>query len=907
MTTFIRTWKRVTLFQKQELHQNLSRKNVSISAFGNQILACNTSGRVSLYNSSLEVQQIIDLEHEIAIQQILWIDNERFLLFYNFGEQDGPSFLVIYAFSCSQEEPSSEKGFSLVSTNKFIVDEQPHPIVAVTESLSERYLACGFGGLVLILYGTPFRDRGLRISNSFKLAEPITSLVYQKFEVLILYVSTTNKTYSIKGKNITTLDTLGTSINCSSSYNEENISSLTTTSPSFICSRSDGLTFYFPKQDKVCFTFPGEKHFLTTQGPILALHYSPMVTDSSIAVLPNSRKGLSSSNSLSRIERGRLATPLSRLLLIDFPRKLIVWEGFLSDPSAEILSLDEGFLILMSDNSVLKLKRIDLNEEISLLSQKTMYDLAISLTRQKNLDLSFLQNLMIEYARFLFRKGDYSLSMDWYIKAITSVNIPVVCLDFLKAERLDQLVRFIEALMQNQMANSDHKLLLLSCYVETKNLKGINRLIDTGGFAFDQAFDICHRSGLLEEAKHLGIRFNNYERVIDVLLEEKKYSETLDYMYEVVPSRLFPLLLRFGRVLLSNLPTETTDLFISFYSNNHKSKQYLRSKSQTKYEKSLRQTYLSLLPYANATPFGITSTVTDLNTEKTEEKTDREEDQADETYVAPNPQTCFHIFLNHNSELIRFLEAILSYVSGEYKTHINTCLFEAYIRESHSSNDEEAQGFWKEKANLLLKNSEKHLDLNATFLISQILGFDDGVRFVQGKSGQTLDIFRSFCKQNDVSSAMEMVRAHGEDQSELYIMMLNYFASTDELESWLKELKEVAEYIINHRLISPTQLAEILGKSDVVSLGMIEEAVESAVNRFESQISEKRKGIQIGKSEILELSNELSNLRTTAFVVQESKCSACNTDLELPMVHFRCRHSYHLRCIEDECIRCQWL
>ncbi|WBW73095.1 HOPs/CORVET complex ubiquitin protein ligase E3 subunit Vps11 [Schizosaccharomyces osmophilus] len=905
MTTFIRSWKRVTLFQKHELPQKLGRTNVSIASFGNQILACNTSGRVTLYDSSLGVKQVIDLEHEVAIQQILWIDNDRFLLFYNFGEQDGPSFLVIYAFSCSQEDPSLEKKFSLVSANRFIVDEQPHPIVAVSESLSDRYLACGFGGHVLAFYGTPFRERGLRISNNFKLSEPITSLAFHKSEDLILYVSTTNKTYSIKGKNITTLDTLGTSINCSSGYNEQNISSLTTTSPSFICSRSDGLTFYFPSQDKVCFTFPGEKHFLATQGPILALHYSP--TDPSATGLPNSRKSMPSSNSFSRLEGDRLTTPLSRLLLIDLPRKLIVWEGFLRDHSAQILSIDEGFLILTSVNSFLKLKRIDLNDEISLLSKKTMYDLAISLSRQKNMDSYFLQSLMIEYARFLFRKGDYSLSMDWYIKSIRSVNIPVVCLEFLKAERLDQLIRFIEALMQNDLANSDLKLLLLSCHVETKNLKGINRLIDTGGFAFNQAFDICHRSGFLEEAKHLGIRFNNHERVIDVLLEEKKYSENLDYMYEIAPSRLLPLLLRFGRVLLSNLPKETTDLFISFYSNNHKSKQSMRSKAQTKYEKSLRQTYLSLLPYANATPFGISSMSADHNSETTEERADSEEPQVDESYIAPNPQTCFHIFLNHNSELIRFLEAILPHVSEEYKTHINTCLFEAYIRESHSSQDENAQGFWKKKANLLLKDSEKHLDLNATFLISQILEFDDGVRFVQGKSGQTLDIFRSFCKHDDVSRAMEMVRAQGEDQSELYIMMLNYFASTNQLEPWSKEVKEVTEYIINHQLISPTQLAEILGKSDAVTLGMIEEAVENAAYRFESQISEKKKGIEIGKSEILELNKELSNLRTTAFVVQESKCSACNTDLELPMVHFRCRHSYHLRCIEDECIRCQWL
>ena len=50
----------------------------------------------------------------------------------------------------------------------------------------------------------------------------------------------------------------------------------------------------------------------------------------------------------------------------------------------------------------------------------------------------------------------------------------------------------------------------------------------------------------------------------------------------------------------------------------------------------------------------------------------------------------------------------------------------------------------------------------------------------------------------------------------------------------------------------------------------------------------------------------------TTLLFQETKCVACNHPLELPTVHFLCRHSFHEHCFhfqsfsdkEDECPAC---
>ena len=55
---------------------------------------------------------------------------------------------------------------------------------------------------------------------------------------------------------------------------------------------------------------------------------------------------------------------------------------------------------------------------------------------------------------------------------------------------------------------------------------------------------------------------------------------------------------------------------------------------------------------------------------------------------------------------------------------------------------------------------------------------------------------------------------------------------------------------------------------------------------------------------------ELSDLETRPTVFQTRRCSACGGSLDLPTVHFMCKHSFHQRCLNQmddddaECPQC---
>lgn len=61
------------------------------------------------------------------------------------------------------------------------------------------------------------------------------------------------------------------------------------------------------------------------------------------------------------------------------------------------------------------------------------------------------------------------------------------------------------------------------------------------------------------------------------------------------------------------------------------------------------------------------------------------------------------------------------------------------------------------------------------------------------------------------------------------------------------------------------------------------------------------------QDETLAMRKEIHDLKTNAKIFQVSKCTACTFTLDLPAIHFLCKHSFHQRCVGDnekECPEC---
>ena len=179
------------------------------------------------------------------------------------------------------------------------------------------------------------------------------------------------------------------------------------------------------------------------------------------------------------------------------------------------------------------------------------------------------------------------------------------------------------------------------------------------------------------------------------------------------------------------------------------------------------------------------------------------------------------------------------------------------------------------------------------------------------QQGLRFDIFRSYTSANDTAGAIKALRKYGPEEPQLYPAALAYFTSSRRaLEEAGSELDAVLKKIDQDGLMAPLQVIQTLSTNAVATMGMVKKYLSDTVERERKEISNNRQLIESYRTETDSKRRELDELGTKSAVFQTRRCSACGGSLDLPTVHFLCKHSFHQRCLNQagdgdiECPKC---
>ena len=203
------------------------------------------------------------------------------------------------------------------------------------------------------------------------------------------------------------------------------------------------------------------------------------------------------------------------------------------------------------------------------------------------------------------------------------------------------------------------------------------------------------------------------------------------------------------------------------------------------------------------------------------------------------------------------------------------------------------------------------MDASNVLLLSHLSDFRDGTVLVREQQGLRSDIFRSYTSAGDTAGAIKALRKYGPEEPQLYPAALAYFTSSPKvLEEARGELDTVLKKIDEDGLMAPLQVIQTLSSNAVATMGMIKKYLSDTIERERKEISNNRRLIESYRSETDAKRREIDELGTKSAVFQTRRCSACGGSLDLPTVHFLCKHSFHQRCLnqvgnEDiECPQC---
>jgi hypothetical protein len=134
-------------------------------------------------------------------------------------------------------------------------------------------------------------------------------------------------------------------------------------------------------------------------------------------------------------------------------------------------------LIVTSGGSIVTLTEKVTSDKVSLLVQKNLFSAAISMAfADPNYLPSDITSLFRKHAEHLYRKGDFSASMDQYLYTIGSLEPSYVIFRFLDAPKIPLLTKYLEALRERNIATTVHIELLRTCYLKLNDVTMADQL-----------------------------------------------------------------------------------------------------------------------------------------------------------------------------------------------------------------------------------------------------------------------------------------------------------------------------------------------------------------------------------------------------------------------------------------------
>ncbi|KAJ5650404.1 uncharacterized protein N7484_004127 [Penicillium longicatenatum] len=769
----------------------------------------------------------------------------------------------------------------------------PISAFAAVDDLSQ--VAVGFAnGSVTIIRGDLIHDRGARQRIVFESEEPITGLEMQDGQVTALYISTTSRILTLiiagrgQGQPARILEDTGCGLGCMTLDRE---------SGDILIARDDAVYTYGSRGRGPSYAFEGQKTSIRSFHDYVALVCPPKAETAKSD--PLRKYGVNPADEI---------FGTTKFTLLDTDLKFIAHNETLVSPMKQIFMEWGDLYLLTTDGKLFRYREKSLQQRLEILYERNLYILAINLAQKIGIDTLQQNAIYRKYGDFLYQRGDYDTAMQQYLRAIDNTEPSQVIRKYLDTQRIHNLIEYLEELHDHGRATVDHTTLLLNCYAKLKDTSKLDSFIKAPGelkFDLETAIAMCRQGGYYEQAAYLATKHGENDMVVDILIEDsKKYAEAVEYIWRLEPEVAYHNLMKYARVLLTHCPEQTTEFFKTYYAGQYRPRTQVEMPAEPQAQpSSTLQSLAGILPLRYMTGgSGLQAPATVSETVTKEEPVTEPVPE----YEIPKPRTAFSAFVDHPKEFIDFLETLgqQNGLSKEAKIDLFTTLFEMYLDTAKGKKDAAEKQEWETKAKKLIEGKDIPISTSNVLLLSDLSNFREGSTLVREQEGLRLDIFRSFTSAKDTQGAIQALRRYGPDEPQLYIDALTYFASSPQtLDEAGDELDVVLRRIDEDGLLSPLQVIQALSNNAVVTMGRVKKYLSDNIERERKDISTNRRLISSYKSETAAKQQELESLSTQPVVFQSRRCQSCGGTLDLPTVHFLCKHSFHERClnrVEDE-------
>ncbi|OUM69332.1 hypothetical protein PIROE2DRAFT_57535 [Piromyces sp. E2] len=613
-----------------------------------------------------------------------------------------------------------------------------------------------------------------------------------------------------------------------------------------------------------------------------------------------------------------------------------------------------SLFIFTGDRKMYRLEEIDLSTKLDILFKRNMYTLAINIVNSQqqysnvssnptlNLegmaskegqeagnnvnnseyDYGTLVEIYKRYGDWLYEKNDFDNAMKQYLHTIGQLEPSYVIRKFLDAQRIHNLTSYLQALHEAGLANSDHTTLLLNCYTKLKSKDALDQFIKSEKnvtFDVDTAINVCRQAGYFEHAIYLAEEYKYYDLYINIQVEDlHHYHDVIAYMQNLPFKIVENNINHYGVELVTNIPEHTTELLIKLCTgwNDENETEESKSGEEITTTKTTAQSLLShvVTKYRTSTKTGKDSTTTFTITPSSKLNVETKD-------ILPQDNTSqLNSFMINNDEPFEVEEKSRLSVNPN-QTHLSS--FPPF--QSDNILDNEINIIGSINAATALKN-EDSFQINASEISNISRSFQSQVNFTLDEDrfnkNNIIDLSMSHSpkleeeKLNQKRDGKRRKNARMADAESFIYLYINQ-------KEWCITFLET---VLEKRLTASDEDdtdTEILDSNDnqIIWNTLLELYLSGTTEAFK-KTDDYTEDDSVIKWEPLEgkimsllrnpkdtetMRQQIDELKNGNVIFQVSKCEACGRPLELPTIHFLCKHSYHLRCLgenDQACPKC---
>ncbi|KAJ2880784.1 Vacuolar protein sorting-associated protein 11 [Coemansia asiatica] len=903
------------------------------SGGGDLIFLADSTGSIHIINRSFIVKSFVASSETSStrITQMLHIHQARTLLTIEENVTTSAGKPAVKLWPVDKLLRQSE--VQPVTVKYQLPTNTPYPLTAVTATPTINQIALGFaGGHIVLIRGNIPKSKSTKQRTLHKAPEPVTNLhlvTDDSGNSVTLFATTTAQTLAFDTSaasdksQVSVLEERGCGIGCSQVNEDKEL----------IVARDEAIYFYNIDGRGPCFAFEAPKvllrrfkHYLllATAAPSSMVATTALGTNAvDIDSSSNSSSLLLQHDTESRVYSFNDATTFT---ILDTKNKLVAYTGVVAGGVRGVATEWGSVFVLGGHGTLDYFSEKELLEKLDILYRQNLYPLAVKMAQNGNYDLASVAGIYKRYGDWLYSKDDFDSAMSQYVQTIGYVEPSYIIRKYLDAQRLVNLASYLQELHSAGMATSDHTTLLLNCYTKLRDEERLNQFIHTQEdyqFDVDTAIHVCRQAGFYEQALYLADKFFKTEMYLKLKVEDQNdIRSALAYMRKLDDADVSTYMSEFGRRCLASLPQETTELLVEVCIRGMDAR--LKTAQQA----------------ANVSGSVTGANGVNLENDRPDQRLNLGSDDLDLRALSvsmPAVSTNIlslrriqHLFADQPAWLAAFLERVIasrwqnaaaaatatadslsSDTNGliqdeenDMKSAWNT-LLELYLCGVESPLHELAPSSAnkqtpKERALELLRSPHANIDWDRAYILCASNNFTEGIAALYEQRGDIAALLELYIENDDVQNIRKLLSVHGERQPELYIKALHYFARNP----------QNADNQQSFNIMSPLRVLQALGSSEKsgVTLGMVRSYIMRQIEATAARVKDNERVIDSYTKEHALHHEQMEDLKTKPVVFQSTKCTSCMAPLDLPSIHFLCKHSYHQRClgdVADICPKCQ--